>query len=73
MYKNGEGIRKDLNETLRLYKLSAEQEHSNAQYNLALMYENGEGVTRDLNESLRLYKLSADKGNSFAIKKLSLI
>jgi TPR repeat protein len=43
-------------------KLSAEQGHASAQYNLGLMYANGQGVPQDFKEAVKWWKLSAEQG-----------
>jgi hypothetical protein len=62
MYFNGQGVKRDLNEAIRLYTLSANQGHPGAQCNLGNIYSDGLGVEKDLNEAIRLYTLSANQG-----------
>lgn len=45
IYRTGKGgIRRDVREAGRLFRLAAEQGHADAQYNLARMYSIGNGV-----------------------------
>src|SRR5690349_2072171 len=48
MYQKGLGIKQDLNQSFKYYKLAADQEegHPIAQYNVALMYEEGNGIEK---------------------------
>ena len=57
--------RKDYNEAVRLYRLSAEQGNAGAQYNLGLMYDNGKGIEQNYKEAMKWYQLAAGQGNSF--------
>eukprot|EP00035_Acanthoeca_spectabilis_P013956 m.263708 g.263708 ORF g.263708 m.263708 type:complete len:99 (-) comp16012_c0_seq7:608-904(-) len=47
-------------EAVRLFRLSVDQEHTEAQYHLGFCYESGEGVLEDKTEAARLYRLSAE-------------
>ena len=49
---------------------SAIQNHSGAQYELAVRYEDGIGITKNLYEALRWYKEAADNGNADAAYKM---
>jgi TPR repeat protein len=65
-YRNGNGVKKDLKEAIRLYKLAADQNNAKAQFELGLIHDNGEGVVKDKIGAARLYQLSADQGNANA-------
>ncbi|NRB11253.1 MAG: sel1 repeat family protein [Rickettsiaceae bacterium] len=56
MYKNGDGVKKDLKKAAELYQKSADQGDASAQNSLAVMYKNGEGVEKDLNIVISLDK-----------------
>jgi TPR repeat protein len=45
-YRNGEGVEKDLAESMRLYTLSAEAGFVGAQFALGMSYISGQGVRR---------------------------
>ena len=54
----------DFKEAVKWYRLSAEQGHSSAQYNLGVMSGRGQGVPQDLKEEVRWYRLSAEQGHA---------
>ncbi|KAJ3101946.1 hypothetical protein HDU97_000922 [Phlyctochytrium planicorne] len=67
IYREGDiGIEKDLFESVKWFKLAADQGHAEGLFNLGKRYELGEGVTMDQAESLRLYIKAAEKGNATA-------
>jgi TPR repeat protein len=47
MYREGEGVKKDLPRAVGLLQKAADQNHPWAQYDLGLMYDLGEGVPHD--------------------------
>ena len=64
MYWDGEGgVTQDYAEAVRWYRLAAEQDYANAQYNLGVMYENGRGRHAGLRRSRRWYRLAAEQQN----------
>ena len=65
VFENGEGVKQDYGEAIRLYKLAVDQGNLFAQCNLAYMYEKGYGVEQDYGEAIRLYKLAVDHGYGF--------
>ena len=62
LFEKGIGIEKNITESFRLFKLSAEQGYSLAQFNLATNYEDGFYITKDLKEAYHWYELSALQG-----------
>ena len=73
IYENGIGLKKNIVEAERLYKLSASQGNVKAQANLGLMYLKGEGIKRDLREAVRWIKRSAESGYPKSQYALGLI
>jgi TPR repeat protein len=67
----GDGVSKDLEKAIELYRLSAEQGYARAQRNLAVRYHEGEGVTKNLDEAVKWFKLSAIQNDSRSIMYLS--
>ena len=63
------GLAKSPSEAFRLYRLAAEQGHSDAQYYLAYAYELG--LEESPSEALRLYQLAAEQGHSAALFSLA--
>ena len=47
MYENGQGVPQDYAEAVKWYREAADQDDTDAQFNLGLMYENGDGVPRN--------------------------
>lgn len=47
MYDNGQGVAQDYSEAVRLYRLLADENMADAEYNLGLMYANAKGVAQD--------------------------
>ena len=60
----------DLEESLRYYKLSANQGFADAERELGRRWELGNGCARDVDEAARWYKRAAAKGHSMAIQDL---
>jgi hypothetical protein len=58
---NGLGVEVDLAEPAKSYKLSADANDAEAQYNFGARLEHGDGVGVDLVEAAKYYKLSADQ------------
>ena len=56
MYYQGDGIEQDKQKAVYWYTKAAKQNHSEAQYNLALMYEKGEGVKQDKEKAIYWYR-----------------
>jgi hypothetical protein len=73
MYVNGEGVEKDMNQAVELFKKAAEQGHVDAQNNLGAMYFTGEGVNRDEKEAIKWFEKAASQGNSDAQANLDAI
>jgi TPR repeat protein/serine/threonine protein kinase len=71
-YSEGLGIRQDIREAIRWYKLSASQGYSTAQAVLGQCYFTGTGIPRNLEEALRYYKLGAELGHAGAQCNLGL-
>ena len=66
IFHGGRGVAQDYVEAARLYRLAAEQGHSNAQLFLGLMFYHGLCVAQDYVEAARLYRLAAEQGNAHA-------
>jgi hypothetical protein len=50
------GVARDDAEAVRLYRLAAEQGHTQAQYHLGNMFEHGHGVAQDAAEAIRWHR-----------------
>ena len=52
IYEAGsDGVPKNLIEAARWYRMAAEQDHAQSQYNLGMMYQSGHGVGEDANQA----------------------
>ncbi len=59
-------VRGDYGKAVRSYRLSADQGHARAQFNLGFMYDMGRGVPQDYTQAVKWYRLSADQGHAGA-------
>ena len=57
---------------MRWYRLSADQGHANAQFNLGLMFAKGEGVPKGDREAAKWYRKAAEQGHARAQSRLSV-
>ncbi len=71
-YSEGLGIKQDLREAIRWYKLSSSQGYNAAQAYLGYCYFTGTGIPRNIDEALRYYKLGAENGHAGAQCNLGL-
>ena len=62
MYYNGQGVVKDVDRALELFRASADQDHPGGQTGMGFLYTAGQGVELDDEEAVRWYRLSADQG-----------
>lgn len=62
LYREGNGVKRDLKEALRWYKRAADQGDPTGQNNLGSSYFNGLGVPYDGVEAVRWYRLAAELG-----------
>ena len=69
MYAKGYGVPQDYKEAVYWYRLAAEQEHAQAQYNLGLMYKNGWGVPLDKVHAYIWFNIAAANGDKDAEEK----
>eukprot|EP00873_Tetraselmis_striata_P040966 jgi/Tetstr1/461230/TSEL_000584.t1 len=72
LHAKGEGMKQNLEESTRLYRLAAEQGNSSAQNNLGSCYAGGNGVKQDFAEAVRWFKLAAEGGHGPAQYNLGL-
>lgn len=59
-YKRGEGVEKNLEESIKWYTLAAEGGQPNAQYQLGLFFFHGIGVEKNLKEAVKWFTLSSE-------------
>ncbi len=71
MKLDGQGVEKDVQEGLRLYRDAAEKGCTDAAYLLGDMYFNGTPyVRRDLLEAMKWYRIAAERGDADAQRRL---
>ncbi len=74
LYYSGDGVPRDGAEAARWYRLAAEQDHAEAQYNLGLLvYYAGRGAPQDNTQALMWLTLAASQGNENAQKTLAVV
>lgn len=66
MYHTGNGVEKNLDKALELYRKAADQGHSIAQNNLGVFYEKGLNVPKNEKTAAQWYRKAADVGYSYA-------
>jgi len=70
MYRDGQGVEKDVHKAVQLFRHSADQGNALAQYNLGEMYKDGQGVEKNLEKAKHFFELSANQG--YAIAQIGL-
>lgn len=69
-YDKGDGVTQNEAESVRWFRLAAEQEHEWAQFELGWHYAVGKGVTQDWSEAVRWFREAAEQGNTAAQENL---
>jgi len=62
MYRDGQGVPKDGQQSVAWYRKAAEQGNVDAQNGLGYMYDHGEGVTNDDQQAVVWYRKAAEQG-----------
>lgn len=70
MYRNGQGVARDLVQAAHWYRKAADQGEAVAQNQLGWMYAEGLGLPRDVGEAFRWHRRAADQGNTAAQTRL---
>lgn len=65
-YYFGEGVEKNVKESIKWYQKAAAKNHPRAQNGLACCYYEGEGVEEDLQKAAELWRKSAEQGYEVA-------
>ena len=63
-YYNGWGELKDLTESVKWYRLAAEQGYAPGQFRLGARYAEGTGVRQDMTEAVKWFRLAAEQGDA---------
>jgi len=66
LYLYGQGVAKDLRESMKWCRKAAEQGWRDAQFNLGVGYEHGQGVGQDYAEAAKWYLKAADQDETAA-------
>lgn len=62
--------RKNYTETVKWYRMAAEQGDETVQNDLGVIFAKGQGVTQDYAEALKWYRMAAEKGNAVAMNNI---
>ena len=73
MYRDGEGMPKDLTNSVVWFRKSAEGGYAKGQYHLAIAYQGGEGVGKSAEEAAKWFEKSSEQGYAKAQEKLGFI
>ena len=73
MYDKGQGVPQDYKESIKWYRLSAEQGDAKAQYNLGLMYVKGKGVPQDYVLAYMWWNIAGSNGFKSAVKNRNIV
>ena len=57
----------DFKQAFKYFKIAADQNHADAQFNLGLMYYLGQNIEENESEGIRYFKLAADQGDARAL------
>ena len=69
LYLHGQGVEKDLDKAMKIYKLAVMLKNPLASYQLGAMYYNGQGTSVNYAEALKLFKQGGKKGKA-ALNKI---
>lgn len=73
MLENGEGVKQDYNEAIKLYKRAIKLGSDDAMYNLGCLYEEGKGVDQDYEDAIKLYEMAVELENVNAMVNLGML
>lgn len=62
MYLSGQGVSKDYDKAMLLFRKAANQQLPNAQNNIGVMYAGGYGVRQDFRQAIAWFEKAADRG-----------
>ena len=73
LYRDGDGIGKDTQESFKWFQKSAENGDDHSQYELGKAYQTGNGVLQDKQEAFNWYLKAANQGNKSAQREMGSI
>jgi len=71
MYMQGQGLPRDYNKALLLFRKAAKKNLPNAQNNLGVMYAGGYGVTQDFKQAVSWFEKAANQNYALAMNNLA--
>jgi S1-C subfamily serine protease len=71
-YYDGQGVGKNYVEAVKWYQKAAQQNYTEAQYDLGNCYLNGQGVPKNYREAVTWYRKAAEQNHSMAQHNLAL-
>ena len=71
-YRDGIGVTKNAEKTVKWYRLAAAQNHIDAQFGLGVCYDQGFGVKQDAAEAVKWWLLSANQGDAVSQFNLAI-
>ncbi|TNM66194.1 peptidoglycan-binding protein [Aliirhizobium smilacinae] len=72
-FSDGRGVKADLGEAAKWYRLAADRGLAPAQYRMGNLLEKGTGVDRNLGEAISYYRQAAGAGNASAMHNLAVL
>jgi len=72
-YALGKGVKQDMKEAVRWYRVAGKKGEPKAQFNLGYMYYNGEGLPRDYAKAADWFRKAAAQGHAGAQGSLGLM
>ena len=73
MYTNGNGVEKNEQKAVELYKKVCDGGEMRGCYNLGVMYAKGSGVEKDFGKAAELFKKACDGGDMNGCRSLDII
>lgn len=70
MYRDGDGVRCDKVEAIRLYKMVIEEDYPSAMLSFGKMLLKGKGIQQNEEEGIKYIRMAAERGDSDAIALL---
>ncbi len=72
-FSDGRGVKADLAEASKWYRLAADRGLPPAQYRMGNLLEKGTGVERNIGEAVSYYRSAAEAGNASAMHNLAVL
>ena len=73
MYREGQGVAKDVKAAVEWLRKAAEQGHAQAQENLGLSYAKGQGIERDWVQADMWFSIAAASGKETAVNNKKVV